>query len=152
MNNWNSDKDYLALVQEILDIDEFKTLKNYKHHGDNRLDHSLRVSYMSYLKAKKKGLRYKEVARAGLLHDFYLVNNQKVSIFKRIKVLFTHPKISVENAEKYIKLNDLEKNIILSHMFPLYLVLPKSRESLLVNYVDDIVSIYERWITTFKKH
>ena len=138
------DDEYMIYVKDILDNKEFIKLKKYLHHGINRYDHCIRVSYNSYKIAKKLNLNSKDVARAGLLHDFFLVNNQKITITERIKVLFTHPKIAVENSEKYFSLNDKEKNIILSHMFPLGIVLPKYKESILVNIIDDGASIYER--------
>ena len=77
MRNWKKDKVYLEIVDDVLSNNDFKELKMYKHHGDNRLDHSIRVSYYSYLIAKKIGLNTKSIARAGLLHDFFKVNIRK---------------------------------------------------------------------------
>jgi len=147
MEYWKNDKEYMDLVKDILNIDEFQQLKNYKHHGDNRLNHCIRASYKSYKVTKKLKLRYKEVARAALLHDFFLVNNQEISIFERIKVLIIHPSIAVTNAKKYVELNKFEENIIRSHMFPVNPTLPRYFESVLVDLIDDYVSIYERRFT-----
>ena len=147
MKKFNEDKDYLKIVNDILNNNEFKKLKEYKHHGDNRMDHCIRVSYGSYLFSKKLRLKTKEITRGALLHDFFLINNQEISLAKRIKVLIIHPKISLYNSKKYFKISSLEENIILSHMFPLYLILPKHRESWIVNTVDKFVSIYERYFT-----
>jgi len=145
------DKEYLEIVNDILSNEEFKTLKKYKHHGTNRYEHVSRVSRWSYNYAKKHNLDYKICARAGLMHDFFLINNQEISILYRIKVIFIHPRMSLENSKKYFELNKKEENIILSHMFPLSIVLPNSRESWLINIVDDIASIYERLSTLFHK-
>ena len=123
MNKYRNNKDYMDIVKDILDNDDFKKLEEYKHHGDNRMNHSIRVSYYSYLLSKKIHFKSNEVARAGLLHDFFFVNNQELDIFTRIKV-------------------------IKSHMFPLGIVLPKYKESWLVNMVDDYFSIYERIVST----
>ena len=144
MNKIYNDKEYINYVEDILDNKEFNELKKYLHHGGNRYDHCLRVSYHSYKLAKKFKLKEKEVARAGLLHDFFMVNNQEIGLKRRIKVLFTHPKIALSNAQKYYKLNDMEKNIIVSHMFPIGLTLPKYKESWLIDTVDNAMSIYER--------
>ena len=152
---WKDDKEYIELVKDILDIDEFKELKNYKHHGGNRLDHCIRVSYRSYKITKKLKMRYKETARAGLLHDFFLVNNQAIKFTTRLKVLVIHPRIAVENSKKYFEISKLEENIIHSHMFPINLTLPRSIESIIVNLVDDGASIYERFYefkNKLKKH
>ena len=37
-------------------------------------------------------------------------------------------------------MSQLEENIIVSHMFPIYLSLPKYKESVIVNLMDDFVS------------
>ena len=65
------DGEYNQIVYDILNNEEFKKLKNIEHHGMTRYDHSLRVSYYSYVLAKKIGLDYVLVSRAGLLHDFF---------------------------------------------------------------------------------
>lgn len=85
------------------------------------------------------------------MHDFFLVNNQKLKFIPRLKVLFNHPKMSLVNSKKYFKLSKLEEDIILSHMFPVGLRLPKHRESWIVNLVDDYFSIYERICSIVKQ-
>ena len=42
------------------------------------------------------------------------------------------------------KLSELQEDIILSHMFPVGLRVPKYKESWLVDFVDDVSAIYER--------
>ena len=145
MKPLNISKEYQEIVKEILDHPEFQKLKEYKHHGITRWDHSLRVSYECYLYAKKHHFNEKSIAKAALVHDFFFVNHQKVNLFKRIKVLFTHPKMALENAKKIWKVSKLEENIILSHMFPLGFCFPKYKESWLVVWKDDIISIVERF-------
>lgn len=151
MKKYEQDEKYLNLVEDILNNDEFKKLKDYKHHGDNRMNHCIRVSYYSYLLSNKLKLNYKATARAGLLHDFFMVNNQEISLSERIKVLVTHPKIAAKNSKKYFNISKIEENIILSHMFPIYFVLPKYKESILVDTVDNFVAIYERYFTIKEK-
>jgi uncharacterized protein len=138
------DEEYTKITKDILSNTEFLKLKDFKHHGITRLDHVSRVSKLSYKYCKKHKLDYKAAARAGLLHDFFLVNNQKLDIFTRIKVLFTHPKLALANSKKYFDLSKKEEQIILSHMFPVGLRLPLSREAWIVCIIDDIASIYER--------
>ena len=150
MRNYMEDKEFNDIVEDIVKNDEFNKLKEYKHHGDNRLDHCIRVSYSSYKKAKKLKLDYNSAARAGLLHDFFFVNNQKITLKERLKVLVNHPKIALENSKKIVNLNKKEENIIVSHMFPIGFTLPKCKESILVNLVDDAFSIKERVLSTVK--
>ena len=63
--------EYRGLVQSILDNPEFKKLQRYKQHFQTtRFMHSLNVSYISWLIARKLGWDAQTAARAGLLHDF----------------------------------------------------------------------------------
>jgi len=135
-------REYINIVSDILDNDKFLVIKKYKHHGINRLEHSMRVSYYSYLVAKKLKLNYIETARGGLLHDFFLKEDLEP---KKQKFCFAvHPYRSLENANNNFNLSDLEKDIIINHMFPtLPHKIPKYVESWLVSFIDKIVAIYE---------
>ena len=137
------DRNYECLVKDILLDKDFNKMKDIRHHGMNRLDHSLRVSYYSYKITKALGLDYESTARAGLLHDFFFENNQESSIGKRGKTLIEHPEYALENAKSKFELNDKEENIIESHMFPVALHLPKYLESWIVDMVDNGVAIWE---------
>ena len=67
------DPEYLEDVSDILTNREFLALNCFKHHyATTRLMHSMNVSYISWLLAKKLGCDAKAAARAGLLHDFFL--------------------------------------------------------------------------------
>lgn len=132
----------MYLVSDILDNQAFLNIKNCKHHGINRLEHSMRVSYYSYKIAKKIKLNYTDIARGGLLHDFFC---DKDFAEKKQKFSFAiHPYQSLKNANNNFNLSDLEKDIIINHMFPtLPHKIPKYIESWLVSIVDKIVAIYE---------
>ena len=54
-----------------------------------------------------------------------------------------HPKIALQNAEKYFRLNDIERDIIVKHMWPLTLVPPKYKESFIVTFADKYLSSKE---------
>ena len=75
------DKEYYDIIKDILESDEFQKRKNFKHHDDSVYEHCLKVSYKSYLLAKKIGANYKDCAIAGLLHDFYKKLNTFYIIF-----------------------------------------------------------------------
>ncbi|MBP5204478.1 hydrolase [bacterium] len=151
MKNYYEDKTYIELVEDILNNKEFQKLKHYKHHGINRLTHSMNVSYHSYRITKFLKLNYKAAARAGLLHDFFLVNYQKINSKEKIKVLCKHPVYAFNNSKKNFDLSPIEENIILSHMFPLHLTLPKYVESIIVHLVDDFLPFYERFQSIVNK-
>ncbi len=53
-NDWRTDTEYIALVDDLLAKPEVQKLGNYtQHHHSDRLTHSISVSYDSYLIAKK---------------------------------------------------------------------------------------------------
>lgn len=137
-----NDKKYKNIVKSILRDPNFKMTYNIEHHGISRMEHSLKVSYHAYKIARKMGLDYEAVAKGGLLHDFYLEGDER-SGTRRFLDTFTHPKKALITATKYFNLSEMEKNIIVSHMFPIYLSFPKYKESVLVNLVDKVIGGYE---------
>ena len=80
------DREYSQLVYHILINSEFNKIKSIEHHGVTRYEHSLKVSYYSYKIAKFLHLDYKDVARGGLLHDFFLSNEDRTSKIGRAHV------------------------------------------------------------------
>ena len=141
--NKYDDRQYLSIVQDILENEDFLEIKKITHHGLDRLGHSLRVSYYSYKISKLLGLDYESTARAGLLHDFFFESNKGSGAKRRLKTLINHPKYALQNANDHFYLNDVEKDIIVSHMFPVSFTLPKYVEAWIVNLVDDVVAIGE---------
>lgn len=138
----DKDENYIWIVEHILQNNEFKSLDDIEHHGTSRFAHSLRVSYYSYKICKFLHLDYENVARAGLLHDFFFSSDDRTMKEKFLSV-FTHPKKSVANAKRVFEINEKEEDIIKSHMFPLYTAIPKYAESWIVSLVDKTVASYE---------
>lgn len=136
------DIEYYSIIDDILENEKFKKTYTCRHHGLNRMEHSLKVSYYSYNIAKSLKLNYISVARAGLLHDFFIADDLSATQ-KKVSV-FVHPYKSLKNSTDYFQLNDMEKDIIISHMFPtLPHKIPKYLESWLVSIVDKVVATYE---------
>lgn len=138
--------EYYNIIYDILKNSEFQKRKKYKHHGDITVyDHSLAVSKLSYIIAKKLKCDYKSAAIGGLLHDFYKEpwqeNKQKKSFFK--KHGFTHAKDAMDNSYIYFNnlMNKKIENIILRHMFPLNKIPPKYIEGWIVNLSDKYISL-----------
>jgi len=152
MDNENkfNDKEYINIVKDIIDHEEFSKTKQIIHHGLNRFDHCVRVSYFSYKVTKLLKLDYEMVARAGLLHDFFFVDNSDIDATKRLDVLINHPKYALINSKKYFNLSDKEEDIITSHMFPIALRIPKYMESWIVDVVDNVVAVTEALYSTRK--
>lgn len=136
------DREYKKIVKDIFRNVEFKKLYNIEHHGISRMEHSIKISYYSYRVAKKLGMDYVSVARGGLLHDFFLDGDERNGKEKFLDT-FTHPKRALDTSMEYFNVNDIEKNIIVSHMFPIYISIPKYKESFLVNLVDKVIGCKE---------
>lgn len=142
LENFCNDIEYVNIISNILKNDRFLEIKNCRHHGITRYEHSMRVSYYSYLVTKKLKLNYTETARGGLLHDFFITNELR-DVEQRVSA-FVHPYKALKNAEEHFSLTDLEKDIIINHMFPtLPHKIPKYLESWIVSIVDKVVATYE---------
>lgn len=136
------DKQYNMIVNYILEDKEFNKIGSSYHHGTNRLNHSIKVSYYSYLVARKLGLDYETAATAGLLHDFFITPNEK-GFTESTKSVFNHARIAANNAINQFGISDKERNIIETHMFPLNPKPPKFVEGWIVTLVDKVVGICE---------
>lgn len=139
----NNELNFNIIVNDILKNEKFISLKYEMHHGLSRMDHSLHVARITYLICKKMHLKnINEITRASLLHDFFVSDEIKKNSF------LNHPMYALKNANQEFNLNDMQKNIIESHMFPVCRKLPKYKESFLVSTVDKLVAIYE--LTKYK--
>jgi len=143
MTNMYNDDNYQLIVRDILRNEEFEKIQYSEHHGTNRLQHSLRVSYMSYCLAKFLHLDYVKTARAGLLHDFFYTENDR-ELKDRVTSTFSHPKVAAENASKHFQISEMERNIIESHMYGRnFKYVPKYMESWLVIVSDTLIGLTE---------
>lgn len=142
VEDYCNNREYMNIICDILKNKNFLSLEKCKHHGINRLEHSMRVSFYSYCIAKKLKLNYIETARGGLLHDFFHV--EELTPKKQKFCFAVHPYQSLDNASNNFSLSALEKDIIINHMFPtLPHKIPKYMESWLVCFVDKAVAMYE---------
>ena len=134
--------EYEDIVSDILDNAEFKKLHLEPHHGISRYDHVLRVSKVSYFLAKNLKLGHlEEITRAALLHDFYF--DKDLVEYDAYEKLSIHPKAALKEASKYYDLTDLEKDVIVKHMYPHTKSKPKYVGSYLVSVSDKLVATYE---------
>ena len=139
--------DYDNIVKDILDNEEFKKLHLEPHHGISRYDHVLRVSKVSYFIARNLKLNHlEEITSAALLHDFYF--DKDLAEYDAYEKLSKHPYQALKEASKYYNLTDLEKDIIVKHMYPHTKEKPKYVGSYLVSISDKLVATYE--MTRFK--
>lgn len=136
------DPAFLEDVRHILENREFIGLHQYvHHHWTNRLMHSVNVSYISWLIAKKLGCDEKAAARAGLLHDFCPYDFKEKTPTGEHQA-FYHPKAAAQNSREVFAVSDREMDAILTHMFPLGPV-PKNREAWIITVADKICAVME---------
>ena len=135
-------EEFYSLVKDITDNKDFNKLNKELHHGITRYDHSMRVAKWTYQICNKLNIKsIKETTRAALLHDFYI--NKDLKDENGVQKLHNHPDKALENSLKYYDLNNVQQDIIKSHMFPCNLNVPKYKESWLVSGIDKIVGTYE---------
>lgn len=130
-----------SCIQDIINNNKFNKLKKELHHGITRYDHSYRVAKWTHIIGTIFHMKNIEnTTRAALLHDFYVNNDLTGSGPKR---LGTHPAAALTNSLKYYELDNIQQDIIKSHMFPCNMTIPKYKESWLVSSIDKIVGTYE---------
>lgn len=135
--------EYKICISDLFQDESVLSMRKYIHHGNiNCLEHSLNVSYKSFLISRRLKLDYKSAARGGLLHDFYLYD-WHITKSKNGLHGYTHPTSALKNANERFELNNIEKDIILKHMWPLTLNLPKYKESFIICLIDKYCSLVE---------
>lgn len=136
LQKWQQDTEFLSHITDLLDREEIQELKQItQHYHSTRLDHSISVAYRSFCIGKRLNLDTRAIARAGLLHDLFYYD-WRTTKFDEGSHAFVHPRIACENAEKLTELSDLERDIIIKHMWGATIALPKYKESFLVSLVD----------------
>lgn len=140
---WREDQEYMSYVGELLERKEVQKLADFKQHRNStRLDHSISVSYNSYLLAKKWNGDPRATARAGLLHDLFYYD-WRTTKFDAGSHAYMHPRIACKNAAEITELSDVEKDIIIKHMWGATIAPPKYKESYIVTLVDKYCAIAE---------
>ena len=138
----NKKMSFSEISKDIINTQKFKDLKKENHHGLTRYIHVMRVSKFTYKLSKFFHMDYVSATRAALLHDYYTSNDlENVKEFKKLNL---HPIIASKNALLEFDLNEIEKNAIESHMFPMGKRIPKYKESWLLTCVDKSVATYEQ--------
>ncbi len=128
-------------------------LKRYaQHQGNTTYEHSKSVALASYRLARILHLCIdgESLARGAMLHDYYLYSTDRMDKTSYEHGV-THPKIALKNAEKHFELNDRERNIIESHMWPLTMMhFPREREAVLVSLADKYCALAEMSMGSYR--
>ena len=135
--------------RDILDSEEFRrALLQTHHHKTTVGEHSIRTAGMGLKivdSLKKSGIKVDEhkVVRIALLHDLGMLGRKK-RYRNDFECGYKHPGNSAETAKKIWKDIDLGSiKAIKSHMWPLSLNVPSSREAFVLCLADKLASIKE---------
>ena len=132
------EREFVDMMRELLDSDQVRMMGRWRHHGPvTTLDHSLFVAFSTYRVARALRLDVRAAVRGALLHDLYLYDSKDKSAHPGNQC-FDHPRFAARNAAALTPLTPKERNIILSHMWPLGGALPRSLEAWMVDLVDTV--------------
>lgn len=142
--------DFNECVFDLIQNEQVKSMKCYIQHGSvSTYSHCQTVSFISFLVCRMLKLDYCSAARGGILHDLYLYDWHLGKPYKGWHGL-AHPTIALQNANQLFDLNDIEKDIIKKHMWPLTLQIPRYRETFVVLLVDKLCASAEVLRNVFK--
>lgn len=137
-------EEFYDCIQDLLDEDDVKELKSYSQHfNTTRLQHSINVSYYTFLWCKRFKLQYRQAARAGLLHDLYLYDWKKKEQPIEGRHSVVHPQIALETAQQLAVITPMMEDAIVKHMWPMSFKLPKYKESWVLTLADKYCAISE---------
>jgi uncharacterized protein len=143
-------KELLTRGKDIILSPEAQVLKTFVQHGETTVfEHCLSVAKFSLLMAHflertlKIEIDKDSLVRGALLHDYFLYDWHDKTVPGRRVHGFTHPGTAMRNAERDFGLNDLERDIISKHMFPVTPFPPMHRESIIVNLADKWCALCE---------
>lgn len=138
-------------AQDILHSANFRRTRQHIQHGTMTVNsHCMAVAKCSLYFSEKLAVLHircnrRELIRGALLHDYFLYDwHDKEHLSQRRRLHgFWHPGIALRNAEKEYELNDVQREIIKKHMWPLSVVPPTCREAWVVTTADKYCSLME---------
>ena len=134
---------YLA---DMIDTPQAQSMKTFIQHGHiTTYAHVLNVVCMSCRVDERLHAHSdrKSLIRGAFLHDFYLYDWHDPTSNDGLHG-FRYPVRALEKAQALFPLNAKERNIIVSHMWPLTITrIPKCREAAIVCLSDKLAALYE---------
>lgn len=135
--------------QEITESKKYKRTKELRQHGNVTVfEHSLSVAETSLKISKMLHIKVDEesMVKVALLHDYFLYDWHDKDHPKMHG--FRHASFAADNAMRDFGLTEKEYKAIRSHMFPLNLRIPTSREAFILTLADKYCAASE----TIKTH
>lgn len=149
MNNIVKKQKYAAVLDnyasDILSFETFKEQKKYIQHGKISVyEHEILVAMTCLAIVDKFDIKVdkRSLVRGALLHDYFLYDWHDDPSHRLHG--FTHAERALKNASNDFALNDIEKDMIYCHMFPLNISrVPRYNESLILCVADKISALKE---------
>ncbi len=143
--------EFQNIIKDLIENKTVQEMKNYRQHFNTSCyEHCYVASYYCYRICKALKLNYKSAARGAMLHDLFLydwrVKNNRTGWHA-----FTHGKTAYENASKILKLNKIEKDMIIKHMWPVTLALPRYPQTFILTFVDKYCATMESFEEMFSE-
>ena len=136
-------EEYMSTVKDVMSSPSIQRLENYDQHmGTSRLQHSINVSYKSFVLARLLGWDYRAAARAGLMHDMFYYNFRDAGYTAREHCRI-HPQIALRNARCNFSVSERESDIISAHMLLTNWKKPKFKETYLIVAMDNLCALEE---------
>lgn len=136
-------KEFRSLVYGVCNDRVVQRMKHYKQHcNTNCFVHCYEASFHCYKICKLLGFDYVSAVRGAMLHDLFLYDWRKPCPENSWHA-FTHGKKAYENAVKIFELNEIEKDMIINHMWPLSIIPPKTKEGWVLTFVDKYCALKE---------
>lgn len=120
MWNFKYKNEFESCVAELDRHPDVQAMRAFPQHteGVSTYDHAVLVAYSSFRLCRFFGLDERSAARGGLLHDLFLYNWQERKGEAFLDHMNNHPRYALENAQARFTLNDTERDVIATHMWP----------------------------------
>jgi uncharacterized protein len=143
VKNSADDHIFMECIADLILHEQVLSMKSFTHHSTiSCFEHCFHVAHVSYKICRKLRIDYRSAARGALLHDFFLYDWHVTKLEKGLHG-FRHAHFALQNANLHFSLNDLEKEIIRKHMWPLNIVPPRHIESFVVVFADKYCTVIE---------
>ena len=140
---------YYKLIEkyasDIINNEKVISQKKYMQHGNTSVyEHTIKVTIQALKLSERLRIKVdkRTLIRGCLLHDYFLYDWHVDDKSHRLHG-FSHARKALINAKNDFELNKIEENMILTHMFPLNLRVPRYKESVVLCISDKISAVKE---------
>ena len=133
------------VFKNIVNSKKFIREKKFVQHGSTSVyEHSISVATTCLEFVEKFNIKVDKnsLVKGALLHDYFLYDWHDKESWHRLHGI-RHPKFAKDNAKRDFELNKKEENMILAHMFPLGIVIPRYIESIILCLIDKYCALKE---------